>query len=139
MLEQTQMSRLLGLAALAFYLAAVAGSARAQAPEPGFRVQEPRVTGNVGGGGVATMNGGGDDMQVDYSTGGAGVSWGTLAQTPRLARMTGGTGDGPEVEYLDPLPSRLGREAWMVGGGDDARVVYASPYAAAMPSTRPRR
>jgi hypothetical protein len=32
------------------------------------------------------------------------------------------------VEYLEPAPSDPGREAWLSGGGDNAEVVYTSPY-----------
>jgi hypothetical protein len=81
----------------------------------------------VGGGGGATITGGGDNMTITYSTGGAGGSGSTLRSQPgRLARPTG-TPSGTGVEYLEPAPSDPGREAWMVGGGDNAEVVYARP------------
>ncbi len=75
---------------------------------------------SVVGGGSAIITGGGDNMQIAYSAGGAG---GLRSQPGRLARPTGiPTGTG--VEYLESAPSDPGREAWMVGGGDNAEVVY---------------
>ena len=76
------------------------------------------------GGGGATLSGGGDNMTITYSTGGAGGG-GVLTQSGRLARFAGGQGDGGlQVEYLTPAPADPGREAWLVGGGDNAEVVY---------------
>ncbi len=94
--------------------------------------QPANAAGNVVGGGIATMYGGGEERVIVYSRPGAGI--GNAAppvQRGRLARMTGGSGDGPEVEYLEPAPQSRGREAWMVGGGDQTEVVYSLP--------RPRR
>jgi CRP-like cAMP-binding protein len=34
---------------------------------------------------------------------------------------------GPQVEYLTPAPAEAGREAWLIGGGDGAEVVYVRP------------
>ncbi len=97
------MTRTAAFASL-FALALAAGAAHAE-------------TGNVVGGGSATLSGGGDNATVTYSTGGAGAG--------RLARFGSGYGDGGmQVEYLTPAPSNPGREAWMVGGGDNAQVVY---------------
>ena len=42
----------------------------------------------------------------------------------RLAGFAGGHGDGLLVEYLAPAPAGAGREARLVGGGDNAEVVY---------------
>jgi hypothetical protein len=86
--------------------------------------------GNVVGGGGATLSGGGDTMTITYSTGGAGGGGGMLSQSGRIARFASGQGEGgPRVEYLTPaVPADPGREAWLVGGGDNAEVVYASPY-----------
>ena len=81
--------------------------------------------GGVVGGGGATLSGGGDNMTITYSTGGAGAGSGVLAQSGRLARFAGGQGEGGlQVEYLTPAPADTGREAWLVGGGDSAEVVY---------------
>ena len=91
-------------------LAMTAGAAHAEA-------------GNVVGGGGATITGGGDDMRITYSAGGAGGG-GVLAQSGRLARLAGTDGDGLQVEYLAPAPAGAGREARLVGGGEDAQVVY---------------
>ena len=80
--------------------------------------------GNVVGGGGATITGGGDDMRITYSTGGAGAGGGVLTQSGRLAGFAGSHGDGQLVEYLAPAPAGAGREARLVGGGDNAEVVY---------------
>jgi hypothetical protein len=80
--------------------------------------------GNVVGGGGATITGGGDDLVITYSTGGAGAGGGVLTQSGRLARFAGSHGDGQLVEYLAPAPTGAGREARLVGGGDNAEVVY---------------
>src|SRR3712207_654439 len=81
--------------------------------------------GNVVGGGGATITGGGDDMRITYSTGGAGGGGGVLTQSGRLAGFAGTDGDGLQVAYLAPAPSTdTGREARLVGGGEDAQVVY---------------
>jgi hypothetical protein len=93
----------------------VAGVAQAQAPAPG----------GIVGGGSATITGGGEDQVITYSTGGAGVGAATRAQAPRLARAQNGLGDGVSVQYLEPETARPGREARLVGGGDDAQVVYS--------------
>ena len=82
--------------------------------------------GNVVGGGGATISGGGDDMVITYSAGGAGGGMAFNSQSGRLARIAGNS-DGEQVEYLAPAPAGPGREAWMVGGGDNAEVVYARP------------
>ena len=92
-------------------LAAVPVAARAEA-------------GNVVGGGGATIAGGGDNMSITYSTAGAGAGGGALSQSGRPARFAGGHGDGLLVEYLAAMPSEAGREARLIGGGDNAEVVY---------------
>ena len=77
------------------------------------------------GGGSATISGGGDDMVITYSAGGAGGGMATHSQSGRLAGFAGSHGDGQVVEYLTPtVPADPGREAWMLGGGDNAEVVY---------------
>jgi hypothetical protein len=109
----------------------IAGSAQAQAPStfsitghaPGQQV------GNIVGGGTgASLQGGGDDLVIRYNqpgAGGGGVGW---EQSGRFARFTSTHGDGPQVEYFTPGPAEMGREAWITGGGDNADVVYTSPY-----------
>ena len=106
-----------------FALALAAGAAQAQAPRDGNSV----VDGNVVGGGVATLSGGGDDSTVTYSAGGAGGGMAFHAQPGRPARFAGTQGDGPQVEYGPPADTNPGREAWLLGGGDNAEVVYARP------------
>ena len=100
-------------------------AARAQSAGAGHVAPD---AGNVVGGGGASLFGGGDDMVITYSPGGAGGGGGTLAQAGRSARFAGNS-DGPQVEYLDTAPEGAGRgrEAWLLGGGGDAEVVYASP------------
>ena len=101
-------------------LGAAGGAAQAQAPRDGSAAA---LEGNVVGGGVATLSGGGDNATVTYSAGGAGGGMTFHVQPGRLARPTG-TPSGTGVEYLEPAPSDPGREAWMLGGGDNAEVVY---------------
>jgi hypothetical protein len=49
-------------------------------------------------------------------------------QAGLLARFSGSHGDSPRIEYATPTThSRSGREAWLVGGGEDAQVVYSHP------------
>ncbi len=79
--------------------------------------------GNVVGGGSAAISGGGDDMIIAYSAGGAGGGTALLSQAGRPARFAGNS-DGPQVEYTAPAPADTGREARLVGGGEDAQVVY---------------
>ena len=82
---------------------------------------------NVVGGGGATISGGGDNLTITYNTGGAGGGSALTAQPGRLARFAGSQGDGQIVEYAAPAPASSGREAWLVGGGDNAEVVYIQP------------
>ncbi len=54
-----------------------------------------------------------------------GGGGGVLSQPGRLARFAGGHGEGGlQVEYLTPAPADTGLEAWLLGGGDNAEVVY---------------
>jgi hypothetical protein len=76
------------------------------------------------GGGSATITGGGDNLTVTYSAGGAGGGMATHSQSGRLARFAGSHGDGQLVEYLAPAPANPGPSARLVGGGDNAEVVY---------------
>ena len=114
------MKRSTALASL-FALALAGGAAQAQAPLDGAGRMPG---GNVVGGGSATISGGGDDMRITYSTGGAGGGGGVLTQSGRLAGFAGTDGDGLQVEYLAAAPAGAGREAQLVGGGDNAEVVY---------------
>ena len=91
-----------------FALALAAGAAQAYSPA---------------GGGSATISGGGDDMQITYSAGGAGGGMATHSQSGRLARFAGNS-DGLQVEYLTPAAANPGPHARLVGGGDNAEVVY---------------
>jgi hypothetical protein len=100
-------------------LALAAGAAQAQPRGP--------LAGNIVGGGDASISGGGDNLTVTYNTGGAGDGSALTAQPGRFARFAGNDGDGPRVEYLSPAPTNPGREAWLLGGGDNAEVVYVRP------------
>jgi hypothetical protein len=111
---------------IALGVAAGAGAAHAQAPD--VTGHAPVAAGNVGGGGVASIAGGGDDMTITYAAGGAGAGQMVLAQPPRLARARNGTNGSLSVEYLEPETAQPGREAWLVGSGDDAEVVYRNPH-----------
>ena len=103
-------------------LALAAGAAQAQAPRDGTAVA---LDGNVVGGGIATLSGGGDDATITYSAGGAGGGMAFHAQSGRLARFAASHGDGSLVEYLTPaVPADPGREAWLLGGGENTEVVY---------------
>ena len=97
----------------ALFAIGVAGSGQAQA------------VGNVVGGGSATITGGGDNTQITYSPGGAGGG-GAVVQSGRLATFAGSDGDGPRWNYGASPDGNPGREAWMIGGGDDTQVVYGS-------------
>ena len=77
------------------------------------------------GGGSATISGGGDDLAITYSAGGAGGGMATHSQSGRLARFAGNS-DGAQVEYLTPAPANPGPYAPLVGGGDNAEVVYGA-------------
>jgi hypothetical protein len=102
----------------------LAGAAQAQAPDTNGRPAPS--TGNTMGGGGASIIGGGNDMLILYSPGGAGVGAALHAQPPRLARARNGYG-GMAVDYLEPETAPPGREAWRLGGGEDAQVVYSGP------------
>ncbi len=75
------------------------------------------------GGGSATISGGDDDLAITYSAGGAGGGMATHSQSGRLARFAG-SNDGLQVEYLTSAPANPGPLARLVGGGDNAEVVY---------------
>jgi hypothetical protein len=109
----------------------IAGGAQAQAPStlditghaPGQQVGSI-----VGGGTGASLQGGGDDLVIQYNqpgAGGGGVGW---EQPGRFARFASAQGDGLQVEYFTSGPAGMGREAWVTGGGDNTEVAYTSPY-----------
>ncbi len=62
-------------------------------------------------------------MRITYSAGGAGGGMTLHSQSPRLARFAG-SNDGLQVEYLTPASANPGPQARLVGGGDNAEVVY---------------
>jgi len=91
--------------------------------------QAPGAAGHVAGGGSAVMSGGGENITITYSTSGAGGGSGLRTQVPRMTAVTNGkVGAGsaltPEYTEAERAP---GREAWIVGGGDNAEVVYSKP------------
>lgn len=70
------------------------------------------------GGGEVRMVGSGDDASF-VRTGPA------PSQPGRAAVLQGGTGDGPEVTYIAPVPpGERGRLALLMGSRDEATVVY---------------
>ena len=75
------------------------------------------------GGGSATITGGGDNLTITYSAGGAGGGMATHSQSGRLARFAGNS-NGAQVEYLTSALANPGPSARLVGGGDNAEVVY---------------
>ena len=105
-------------------LGAAAGAAQAQAPLDGGAAA---LDGNVVGGGIASLSGGGDNATITYNSGGAGGGMALHVQPGRAARFAGTQGDGPAVEYSAPADANPGREAWLLGGGDNAEVVYSRP------------
>ena len=118
MFRSTAFASLAVLAAVS--TTALAARAQGAANAPGYA-----DAGNVVGGGGATLLGGGEDLVILYSRSGAGGGAG-MAQTGGTARFTGSTGDGLEVEHPDLAPAGAGhrRAARLVGGGDNAEVVY---------------
>ena len=63
---------------------------------------------------------------VTYSRGGAGGG-ASFDRPGRVATFAGNDGDTPSWTYGAPAETSPGREAWMLGGGDDSTVVYANP------------
>lgn len=102
-----------------------ADAAQAQAPLDG--AGRMAAGGSLVGGGGATIDGGGGDMTITYSTYGAGSGGGMPSQPALIARFTGSLGDGPVVEYPTTASANPSCEAWLVGGGDNATLVYAQP------------
>lgn len=117
---------------LALIGALAAAPALAQAPTDLSYMPAP--AGNVVGGGGATMSGGGDDLVITYSRSGAGAgaSYEQLGQPTTFDRSAG---DNAYMGYEAPLAGPPGRNAWLIGGGDNAQVVYSDPA----PATRRRR
>ena len=105
-------------------LVAAPATVLAQAPMNGTSLAQ---VGDVVGGGAATLSGGGDDMTITYSRSGAGGG-ASYAQPGRIATFAGNSGDSPSWTYAAvPGPRGVGREAQLVGGGEDAQVVYIDP------------
>ena len=116
------MTKRIALAAL------LAGGLAACAPKAPSAPGGSVVGGSVVGGGLgAALVGGGGDAQVAYGRPGAGGGGGAPPQAEGPSRFAGGHGDGPVLERAAPAAAEAGREAWLVGGGDEARVVYGRP------------
>jgi hypothetical protein len=105
-------------------LAVVPTLARAQAPID--LAYTPAQVGNVLGGGGASLSGGGDDLIITRSSAGAGGG-GSFEQPGRIATFGGNSGGSPFWTYAAPAAGAPGREAWLVGGSDDAQVTYLNP------------
>ncbi|MDO9707436.1 hypothetical protein [Paracraurococcus lichenis] len=118
------MTRRNAFASLAILGTLMAMPALAQAPMDGGSLA-PRG-GNVIGGGGASLSGGADDMTITYSARGAGGG-GSFEQTGRVGIFAGNTGGNPAFTFSTPAPSGPGREAWLMGGGEDSQVVYMNP------------
>lgn len=104
----------------------ITGTAHAQAPSLG-EIAMAAGGGIVGGGRFATIEGSGDDLVIRYSQPGAGLGGPDLSRVGRSTRFAGSDGDGPTFEATTPAPAGVGREAWLSGSGDEARVTYVRP------------
>ena len=104
-------------AALALGLAGTAGAQVFHEANAGGATQS--AVGNVVGGGTARMMGGGTDTMVQRDAAGP-------SQAGRMARFGSAAGGGEtEITYIEPVPAgALGRDAMLLGGGDNAAVVY---------------
>jgi hypothetical protein len=80
-------------------------------------IAQPALAGTGIGGGEARMSGSGDNVTIER----IGPS---RSQAGRAAMMLGGSGSGPEVLYLAPIPrSERGRSAVLMGSGENATVI----------------
>ena len=123
------MARSTAFASLVLLAGLAATPALAQAPSDlAYRPAQAGSAqgGNVVGGGVASLSGGGDDWVLTYSRGGAGGG-ASFDRPGRVATFAGNDGDKPTWTYGAPAETSPGREAWMLGGGDDSTVTYANP------------
>ncbi len=118
------MHRSTAFASLALLGVLAATPVRAQAPMD--LAATPTQAGNVVGGGSASMSGGADDRTITYSSSGAGGG-ARYEQPGRIGIFGGNSGGSPYWIYAAPAPSGVGREAWLLGGGDDTQVVYTAP------------
>ena len=105
-------------------LVAAPATVLAQAPMNGT-VPLAQV-GDVVGGGGASLSGGGDDRIITRSSAGAGGS-SSFEQPGRIGTFAGNSGGSPSWTYAAPVAGASGREAWLLGGGDDAQVTYFAP------------
>lgn len=103
----------------AILLAGTAGAAGAQSfHEANADIHVPARAGNVVGGGIARLSGGGNDSVVQRETAGQ-------VQTGRAARFGTAGGGEAEITYVEPIPpGAQGRDAMLMGGGEDAVIVY---------------
>ena len=108
-------------------LAVVTIPAHAQAPLD--LAAAPAMAGNVVGGGGASISGGDLDRVITYSGSGAGGG-ARYEQLGRTATFAGNSGGNPSWTYGNAPAPTGGREAWLVGGADDAQVVYLNPAGA---------
>jgi len=123
------MARSTTFASLALLAGLATAPALAQAPSDlDYRATPAAAAqnGNVVGGGIASLNGGGEDRLVTYSRGGAGGG-ANFDRPGRIATFAGNDGDNPRWTYGAAAETSPGREAWLLGGGDDRVVVYANP------------
>jgi hypothetical protein len=105
-------------------LVAAPATVLAQAPMNGT-VPLAQV-GDVVGGGGASLSGGGDDRIITHDSAGAGGG-ASFEQPGRIATFAGNSGGSPSWTYAMPAPGGIGREARIVGGGENTQVVYIDP------------
>jgi hypothetical protein len=117
---EENMARSTTFASLAILGALAASPALAQAPTN--LTAMPADLGSVVGGGGASLSGGGDDMTISYSQGGAGG--GIRYEQPGRMTTFGGNSGGSPYWIGAPAPGGVGREAQVIGGGEDLQVVY---------------
>lgn len=86
----------------------------------------PAMNGNVVGGGGASISGGGVDRTITFSSGGAGGG-ARYEQPGRIGTFAGNSGGNPSWTYDAATPLNGGREAWLLGGAEDARILYQDP------------
>lgn len=100
-------------------LLGLAGTAGArEAPVADAAAHVPPGAGNVVGGGAARLIGGGTDSIVQRDADGR-------VQPGRAARLAAAGGGETDILYVEPVPSGArGRDALLLGGGDNAVIVY---------------
>lgn len=103
-------------ATLLFGMAGAAGAQEITTADAAAYV--PPRAGNVVGGGAAQLISGGTDSIVQRDADGR-------VQPGRTAKLAAAGGGETEVHYIEPVPSGArGRDALLLGGGENAVIVY---------------